>query len=83
MHGRLLPPPGHLLSQGRPAIMASTSSSSSSSPSHKRARLGQDAAAPNPTPAMPLNRMHPDNRYRHYTPDFAALAKQYPDSFGP
>lgn len=26
---------------------------------------------------------HQDSQYRGYKPDFAALAKQYPDSFGP
>ncbi len=59
---------------------------SSSSPSHKRART-EEAAAPAALAATaassPLNRMHQDNRYAHYTPDFAALAKQYPDTFGP
>lgn len=62
----------------------------SSSPTPKRARLDDgptDAptshSEPPPPPPLPLNCMHPDNRYRHYTPDFAALAKQYPDSFGP
>jgi hypothetical protein len=59
---------------------------SSSSPSHKRART--EAAAPataaaTTTAAAPLNRMHQSNHYAHYTPDFAALAKQYPDTFGP
>jgi hypothetical protein len=40
-------------------------------PGQKRVRVADDI------------KQHQESKYRGYKPDFAALARQYPDSFGP